>query len=531
MNKKLKKLSCLGLFLLAVVALGACDNDDSLDSGGDVSSGRDTLAVALDEDIPNLDLHGSNTQVAAQVNLHIFETLIYQDENMDLHPGLATSWELVEFGEDHDLYGRVWEFTLRQGVYFHNGEPFTAADVEFTFVRASDSAHVAPILGQINVDTIEIIDDHTIRVGTYEPFAPLLSHLAHTAAGIMNEVAVVEAGAEVGQLPVGTGPFRFVEWEIGESVLLERFEDYHAQIPQIPAPLVRELTFVIIPEATTRAIELEVGRVDIDLNPVSDDFDRIEESEDRNLVRAQGLRTQYVGMNLQNDFLSDQRVRHAISYVVDTEEILTTILNSNGIVGTTPITPNVFGHNPNVEPFPYDVDRARQLMEEAGFADGFELTLMFGEDSIEVSGIVQAVANQLAEINIQVELIQLEWPTFLDAVFEGEADMFFISWGTVTGDADYGLHPLFHSSNTAQAGNLTFLENDELDELLDAARVTIVEEERLELYFAAQELLRELAPWLLIQQADVTIAINASIGGLTVAPIGTHYLGNIYFTE
>jgi len=517
------------------------DDDDNgeVESPGDepeVEDGLDHLIVGIAVEVRTLDLHGTNDMGSAQVSRQIFETLVLQDEDMNIIPGLAHSWEQYN--------DRVWEFQLNDGVYFHNGDRLTAYDVEATFHRAAESAQIAAIVGMIDPDTIEVVDELTIRVGTPEPFAPFLSHLAHSAAGIknINELQAAGAGGEAEELdanidraPVGTGPFQVVnasDWVSGDRIVLTRVDDYHGTIAGRDLPSFSQLTFRFMPEASTRVVALETGEIHIDLNPQPDDFSRIEDTANLRLDWVEGLRTEYMGMNVEHEYLSDVRVRQAINYAVDVEAIIDAIYQGHGAVGQTQLAANVFGHNPNIEGFPFDVDRALELMAEAGFEDGFSIDLYANTERQDRVNIAQIVEQQLGVINIDVNIITIEWAQMLDVLDEGGADLFMLGWTTVTGDGDYGLFPLLHSSQHGPPGNYTRFAHEEVDRLLDAARESIDTEVRLAYYFEAQEILRDETPWVIMLQERPSVFINYNIvHNFRLNPIGTHYLGDIVLGE
>ena len=502
------------LFILSLlVACGGGNNGDS-----ESSENRDTLVIAVAGDIASMDLHGTNDNPSSQVNSHIFETLVNQDENMELQPGLAHDWRPVD--------DRVWEFDLLEDVYFHNGELLTAHDVAFTMERASRSPRVASFLDIIDASTIEVVDDHTVRIGTYEPFAPFLRHLAHTAAGIMNELAVEEAGDDVDREPVGTGPFQFVSWTAGDRITLERNENYHGEAPQI-----RELVFRMIGDGQARTMAVETGEVDIILNPLPVDLDRLDSNNDLNLIDISGLSTGYMGLNFNHEHLNNPLVRQAINYVLDNEAIVNTAFEGRSNVSTTHIAPGVFGFNPDVEPFPHDVERARELMAEAGLEDGFSFTITVNSENQQRVDMATIIRNQLQEINISTDINQLEWATFLEEAHSGNLDAFFLAWGAVTGDADYALFPSFHSTSVNGGGNSSFFVSEYVDGLLDEARRLTDEEDRLEAYKEILEVLREEAPWVLLNQDNVFVVTRANVRGLVVHPTNTHIYTNVYFAD
>jgi len=511
---------------------GAADDDDN-GADLDTDGGLDHLIAAIAVEARTLDLHGTNDMGSAQVSRQIFETLVLQDEQMNIIPGLAHSWEQYD--------DRVWEFQLNDNVYFHNGDRMTAYDVEATFLRAADSPQIAAIVGMIDPDTIEVVDELTIRVGTPEPFAPFLSHLAHSAAGIKNinelEIAEAEGGSEdldnnIDRMPVGTGPFQMDDWIGGDRIVLTRFDDYHGTIAGRDLPAFSQLTFRFIADASVRVVTLETGEVHMDLNPQADDFPRIEGIDGLRLEWVEGLRTEYLGMNVEHEVLSDVRVRQAINYAIDVDAIVEAIYQGHGTVGQTQLAASVFGHNPNIEGFPFDVDRALELMAEAGYEDGFSIDLYANTERQDRINIAQIVEQQLGMINIDANIVTIEWAQMLDVLDEGNADLFLLGWTTVTGDGDYGLFPLLHTSQHGPPGNYTRFSNEDVDQLLDSARESIDTDARLAYYFEAQEILRDEAPWVIMLQERPSVFLNYNVvQNFTPNPIGTHYLGNVILGE
>ena len=538
-----KKFSFVALFLVCALCLVACgdNNDNSTNAGNGADnngapvdkSGLDHLVVGIAVEARTLDPHGTNDMGSAQISRQIFETLVLQDEEMNIIPGLAHSWEQYN--------DRVWEFRLNDNVYFHNGEKMTAYDVEATFLRAAKSPQISAIVGMIDVNTIEVVDELTIRVGTPEPFAPFLSHLAHGAAAIMNanELAAVAAESDsedldsnIDRRPIGTGPFQVSEWVSGDHITLTRFNDYHATIEGRDLPAFSELTFRFMSDASVRIMALETGEIHMDLNPQPDDFPRIDAEEALSLEWVEGLRTEYLGMNVEHEYLGDVRVRQAINYAIDVESIVDAIYQGHGTVGQTQLAANVFGHNAEIVGFPFDVARASELMAEAGLEGGFSIDLYANTERQDRINVAQIIEQQLGAINIDVNIITIEWAQMLTVLDEGGADLFLLGWTSVTGDGDYGLFPLLHSTQHGPAGNYTRFSHPEVDRLLDAARESIDSDERLAYYFEAQEILRDEAPWVVMLQERPSVAINHQVvRNFTLNPIGTHYLGDIRLGE
>lgn len=479
--------------------------------------GRDSLVVAMAGNPVSLDPQGSNDSASAQIHRQIYETLILQTEQLELVPALATAWRQID-----DL---TFEFDLKPGVKFHNGETLTASDVKFTLERALVSPRISHIVGPIDKDTITVVDDLTIRFSTTMPFAPILAHLAHPAMGILNEKAVTEAGEDFGTNPVGTGPFKFVSWNFDEKVTLERFEEYHDT-----KALLREVVFRIIPDNTVRTVELETGGADIAFGIQPTDISRVDQDPNLTLVRNPNLSMSYVGFNAQKAPFNDVRVRQAINLAIDMQAVVNVVFRGVGAPAKGPLGPNVFGANLELEEWGFDQARARALLAEAGFADGFTTTIWTNNNAQRVQ-IAEIVQEQLAQVGITVEIVEVEWTKYLADTAAGLHDMFILGWTTVTADADYGLFPLFHSTQKGDPGNRTFYSNAAVDVLLDLGRSTTNEAVRLAAYKEAQVIIRNDAPWIFTATGENITGTHRTVTGFVQHPAGHHRLNQVSFSE
>lgn len=489
-------------------------DEDKKDEPATAAEGGE-LIVGQGADPKSLDPHGTNDQPSSRVSKQIYNTLVNQNENMEAEPGLAESWEISDDG--------VYTFKLREGVMFHNGEELKASDVAFTLKRGVESTHVGHIIGMLDPEKIEVVDDYTIKLGTKEPFAPLLAHLAHTATAILNEKAVEEFGEDYGQNPVGTGPFKFENWVSGDSVTLARFDDYF----EGPAK-VEKITFRAIPENTNRTIELETGGIHIAYDIPPTDVTRVEENSDLLLERNMNLSCTYIGFNCEKEPFNDPKVRQAINYALDMDNIVEAVYQGVGKPASGPLGSLVWAANTNLEPYGYNIEKAKELLAEAGYPDGFSTSIWTNENK-QRTDIAEIAQNQLKQIGIDVKVEQLEWGAYLDKTAAGEHDMFILGWVTVTGDPDYGLYPLFHSSQHGDAGNRTFYTNEEVDKLLDLGRTSVDEKERENAYMAVQEIVREDAPWVFVWNGEDLTGLRNNIEGFKNHPAGHHKLYNVSF--
>jgi peptide/nickel transport system substrate-binding protein len=471
-----------------------------------------TLIVAQGADPVTLDPQGQNDQPSARVRVQIYETLVEFDKDLNIVPALAESWEFITPNE--------LEFKLRQGVKFHNGDAFTAEDVKYSIERVKDSATVAFLLEAIS--EVEVVDDYTVRIRMANPYAPILNHLAHPSTAIVNRRSVEEAGDDFGaSVAIGTGPFVFKEWVSGSHVTLVRNENYWGE----PAK-VEELIIRSIPEGTVRAIELETGGVDIAYNLEPMDELRLTGQPGIVLDKYEELSTSYVGFNVLKPPLDNKLVRQAINYALDVDAVVDYIYTGLAAKSNTPLPPGAWGFNPNVEGYYYDPDKARELLAEAGYADGLKLSIWTNDNPLRMQ-IAEMFQANLADVGVEVEIQILPWATYLEDTALGKHDMFILGWGTVTADADYGLYALFHSSMHGDPGNRTFYTNPRVDELLDAGRRETDPEKRMAIYWEAQETIVEDAPWVFLINTSAVNGLRDYVEGFWPHPAGHHVLGGV----
>ena len=500
--------SCI--LALALIASG-CQDQDS----GTVGV-KDTVVVGMGAGPVSLDPAASNDQPSSQVNRQIYNTLVDMDEDMNPVPSLAERW--------------VWEdptrlrMFLRRGVKFHNGDEFKASDVKFTMDRASVSPNIAHITGMI--DRVDIINDYEILIVLDSPFVPFLNHLAHPATSIVNERSVREQGdAAYGRNPVGTGPMKFDNWVTGASLDLTRFDDYWGG----PAR-VRNITFRFITDSTTRLIALETGEIDLMYGVPASDVARVRSDPNLTMIQTPGLGTDYIGFNFQKPPLNDPRVRQAINYAIDMDAVMRAAYFGVNPPANGPISDLVWASAANtLAPFTFDQARARQLLTEAGYPNGFSTTLVTNEGSPVRLDVAEVVQNMLAQVGIRMEVQLMEWGAYLDYTAAGEHDMFILGWVTVTADPDYGLSALFHSDNFGAAGNRTFYANPRLDTILDQARQETNPTRREQMYMEAQQIIRDDTPWIWTAVGVNLNASHPSLRGFEPIPAGHHQLWNIYF--
>lgn len=472
------------------------------------------LRVAQGYDPHTLDPHAANDRISSRVMAQIYETLVVQNEKMEIEPGLAESWRRID-----DL---TLEFKLKKGVNFHNGEAFTAQDVEFTLLRAIESPHIAHIIDVIAPNGIKVIDDYTIQIATTEPYPAILAQLAHVSTGILNKEAVTKAGDNYGQYPVGTGPFKLDKWNMGDNVELQSFKAYHGKAPGVDKIIFRNILM-----ESDRLMALINEEVDIVYDVLEANLDIFNFSNKMTLYRSPNQTSSYIGFNAQKKPYTDKKVRQAINYAVDMESIATIVNNRAFQRAAGPLSPGVWAFNENISPYEYDVEKAKKLLADAGYPNGFKTSILINDNPQRIQ-IANLIAEQLKSVNIDVEVKILEWGEYLDRTANGEHDMFILGWSTINGDPDYGLYSLFHSSQFGAFGNRTYYSNRKVDALLEKGRIEADPEKRITYYLEVQEILHDEAPWIYLWINENVDIARSNVKGFKQHPSGIHLLSGVY---
>lgn len=424
------------------------------------------------------------------VHAHLYDTLVdFEGPNLEMTPKLAVSWATLD-----DV---TWEFKLREGVRFHDGSPFTSADVVFTMALYGEDGSTR--LGYVaNIDSVEAVDDLTVRIVTRVPDAGLLSRLAYLY--VLPKAAFEARGAaEFGVNPVGTGAYEFVSWERDVQLVLRANHDYWGK----PA-LVEELVVRPVREASARIAELRTGGADVvSLVPVEMAAE-FETDPSVKLVSAVGVRQVYFPLNAHKAPFDDIRVRQAINLGVDREAIVEFLLEGHGEVRGGPFAERQWGADPDAERYGYDPERARQLLADAGYPDGVDVTWHMTPGAI-VKGveIAEAIANMLGEVGFRVNIELMENSQRLDRFYAGDFQISQTTW-SLQSDPDSVVSGLRVESTAS-----SYFANEEVDRLMRLGRSTVELEARRAVYNELEALLIEQAPWLMVHAQDQLYGLQA----------------------
>ena len=469
--------------LVATLAVGVAAQ--ALAAGG-------VITVAIPTDIRNFDPFNSIATHERAIQQNIFDTLIDLDRDYKpTIPALAESWHYID---DTTL-----ELSLRKGVTFHNGQPFTADDVVFTFdtVLAGDAPVGINSWVAGTIDKVEKVDDYTVRIVTPQPYAPLLANL--TRIYIVPKATYEKMGADAFNLaPVGTGPFQYDSWTVGEQVVLKAFANHWRE----GVPKVDGAVFKIIPDEFARFAALRAGEVDIVQNlPAS----RIQQVQDDPKLRVQsvwGQRNMWIGIMMVPP-LDDVRVRQALNYAVDKQAIIDSIFNGEaGAVAPGGFGKLAFGYHDDVPGYPYDPDKARQLLTEAGYANGLDLEFRCSSDRYASDReVCQAIQAYLEAVGVHTDVQFTEWAVYSQLRAEKSMKgLYFLGYGNSLFDADFPLRLCCWSGGRSE----TNFNTPELDVMIVQAAATVDPDKRYDLYGDIQRYIRDQAPYIfLYDQFDI----------------------------
>ena len=485
--------------------------------------------VGRPADAISLDPARVSDNESGEVCEQIYESLLRtQPGSNRLRPGLAERWEM-------SADGRVWTFHLRRGVTFHDGSPLDAHAVVFSIERQRDAKHPYHRLDRTGLDfayaemlktirRVEATGPMTVKITIERTYAPFEANMAMVAFAIVSPRALTAWREEYYLHPVGTGPFRFVEWRDGR-VVLERNPDYWDRPPAID-----RLVFRAIPDGRQRLIELESGAIDVAYSILPGELQFVQLHPDLQLYRAPASNVTYLAMNATRPPFDDPRVRRAVNHAINKDPIVKLAYQGMATAATGPLPPTQWGYHP-LEAYRFDPERASNLIKDAaadGRFDPFRVHKLYVPstprpylpDPESVARMIQA---NLKAVGVQTELVVQGMKAHIDSAQKGEHDLALFGWVGDNGDPDNFLYLLLDKDNTTPgaARNIAFFRDDELHDLLIAAQQTMNRAERERMYRRAQERIAAQAPWVPLAHSTVAVAARVDVGGIAVNP-STH---------
>jgi peptide/nickel transport system substrate-binding protein len=485
------------LFILFVCVLPGCAAHSSADPG--------MVTIALDQTPDNLDPRIGQTAAAQRLVGLMFNSLVRKNENSEIVPDLALRWETPDL--------TTYVFHLRDDVRFHDGRPLTSKDVQFTFrsildgsVRTTKAGHPYNL-----ITAIEAPDPQTVTFKLKEAFAPFLWNLALGVIGIIPE----GSGADFNRHLIGSGPFQFVRYLQDQEVVLIRNESYFGNKAGVSA-----LRFKVIPEEVVIALELRKGTVDLAMNALAPDMvEVLRRDEDLRVTQNAGTNLQYFAFNFSDPVFRDVRVRQAFAYGIDRDSIVKYLWRNQARPAVGVLPPNNWAYNGNVQTYPYDPRRARDLLREAGM-DHLSFTYRLNNDNATAAQMAAIFQQQLRDIGVTMEIQGNEFATFFADVIKGNFQAYSLRWIGANNDPDI-FNLIFHSKSIPPNGaNRGHYSNPRLDELVEFARKEVDLEKRKQAYGEIQRIAAEDLPYINLFYLDVVCVSNKRIEGVRPSPDG-----------
>ena len=486
------KRKLIYLSILVLLVLFACSQKENQKERVEKEE-KKILTMAQKAEIKTLDPQKATDSVSRSIIKLINQTLVYIDNEGNIVPELAQ--EITKVSPKETL------IKIKNDIKFSNGETLTIDDVLFSLERAKASPKMSQDLYMI--ESFEKVDDRTLKINTLYDAGNLLHKLASGGVAIVNKKAFEKDENNI----VGTGMFKLKEWVAGEKLVLERNEFFKDSKSNIDTLVVK-----FVPEANSRMIMLETGEIDLarDLLPL--DFKKISEDTKFTTVEIETPSNMFLGFDLRNELLADKRVRQAIAYAINNEDLVKTVFNGSASVATSPVPKITTGHNENSNNYPQNIEKAKQLLAEAGYPNGFNIELFVSEDNqrIDMAVIIQ---DNLKKIGINAEIKTFQWAAYVSTIENPNIikPLFIMSWNISNDDPDEVLYPLYHSSQIDAHTNVVFYKNEKFDNLISEARETTDKEKRMKLYEEAQDIIQEDLPHYTLVYPKQNFAYKASI--------------------
>lgn len=536
LHGRLPRRDLLKLTAAGTVALGGLGDWGSVpaESGLARQDAANAIIFGVGTDIDELDPRTTDTQEGYIACSNVYDCLVLYDLGATtIRPGLAESWEISEDGLEYT-------FTLRQGVSFHDGAPFNADAVVTWFNSIKEGApgsqfdatrmvYMEDFISSW-IDAVEAVDESTVRMTLPEPYAPLLANLAIPIAGMISPTALEQGLDYVAVNPSGTGAFRLAnpdDWTRDSQMVLEANPDYWGG-----APKVEQLIIKVIPEGSTRLQQVEAGEIDIAWALTPEDVERARENPDLVVVEDAGLNTNAVEFNTTKEPFTSKEVRQALNYAINKEELSEGLYNGNMVPAGGVLPPVDWAFNPDLQSYPYDPDKALELLAAAGFDEGNPLTFTFMAYTIPRGynpvgdRLATAIQEYWSEVGVEANIQTAEWTQYRA---DRRADMFQCSlsgWQGDNGDPDNFLYSLLASASKG-AGNTAYYENPEVDALLREAQVVSEQEERIPIYHEAEQLIVDDAPWAFLGYQKHQVVTRANITDFQLQPTYIYYFAGV----
>ncbi len=471
-----------------------------------------TLVMIIESSPANLDPRVGTDAQSERIDQLIFDSLVHRDEHFNIRPSVAQSWEVPD--------SRTYIFHLRQGIRFHDGRLLTSRDVKWTLDTIRNGSLITlKTTTYALIDRIEAPDDSTLVVHLSEPDGTLLYNVSDGAFGIVP----FGSDKKFNSNPIGSGPFRFVRSDPDSQVIIERNGSYWGQHARV-----ERVRFAVVSDATTRALELRKGSADISPSGSlsADMVGTLRHDPNLEIEQQPGTVLAYLAFNLRDPILKDVRVRQALAFAIDRGAMLHYLFGDQGRLADSVLPPQHWAYSGDVPHYPYDPDKANQMLDAAGYSrgkDGVRFRLLMKTGTEETTRLLAAVLQQqLRRIGIALEIRSFEFATFYADVTKGSFQLYSLRWIGGNEDPDIFYYAFHSSSFPPKHANRSYYVNPEMDRLIDAGRNTVDQEKRKQIYAQVQQILARDLPYIDLWYFDNVVVHSRRVRNLRLNPPGNY---------
>lgn len=472
------------------------------------------VVFAVASNFTTTDPYDANDTLSQAMAKSFYQGLFGFDKDMKLVPVLAESYEVSKDG-------LVYTIKLKHGIKFHDGTDFKADAVKANFDRVTNPDNKLKRYSLYNnIGKTEVVDDYTARVTLKSPFSAFINQLAHPSGVMISPTALKKYGKDIAFNPIGTGPFKFVEWKQTDYLKVAKNENYWKK----GEPKVDTITWKPVVDNNTRSAIMQTGEAQFMFPVPYEQADTLKAKLDLELVAAPSIVHRYMAMNVLQKPFDNPKVREAINYAINKDALVKVAFNGYA-VPTEGVVPNGVEYAVKLGPWPYDVNKAKQLLKEAGYENGFETELWSGYNNSTAQKVVQFLQQQLSQVGIKTKLTVLEAGQRVERV-ENAPDpktapirLYYIGWSSSTGEADWAIRPLLASDSwPPRLSNNAYYKNDKVDGDIKEALLVTDKADKARIYKDAQELIWKDAPWAFLATERLLYAHNKKLTGVYVMP-------------
>lgn len=501
MNKKV-------LLLVLLLSIALCGCSGGKNDGKSSSTEKKSIVVGIQQDLDSLDPHLVVAAGTREVLFNVFEGLVKPDEKGELVPAVASEYNISEDG-------KTYTFTIREGVKFHNGKTVTAQDVKYSIERNAGMKDQELLISRFdNIESVNIVNDSTVEVVLKEADTELIAYMT---------VAIIpEDYTEQNSKPVGTGPFIFSSYEVENKFVVKRNDEYWGEKPEL-----EEVIFKIVSNTDSVLLDLKAGSIDI--YPYLTDDQAKELSSSFNIEVGNTNLVQGVFLNNENEYLKNEKVRQALCYAIDKEEIRNMVSGGNGTLIGSFMFPGLgkYFNEDVANNYAYDVEKAKSLLAEAGYPDGFELKITIPNNYQFHISTGEVIVQQLKKVGITANIELIEWSVWLDEVYGGRKFE-----ATIIGfDSTLAPNDIMRRYVSDNSKNMCNYVNDKYDDYYKMAVETTDDNKKIEYYRELQKILSEDAASVFIQDPPLLVAVSKKLEGYTFYPVYVQDMSKIKFVD